>query len=104
MKKKHLLMFKQWANSTNKNSNIESELLKDCELIWFLSDCVMKVLSGVVPVNKKELKKFEKTLRQLSKRKVGKIERLKIIQSPSGNNLIQLIALTCIESLEQNAY
>ena len=65
---------------------------------------VMNVLSGVVPVKKKELKKFEKTLRQLWNRKVGKTERLKIIQSPSGNNLIQLIALPCIEYLEQNAY
>ena len=75
-------MLKQWANSTNKNSNIESELLKDGDFIWFLSDTVMNVLSGVVPVNKKELKKFEKTLRQLSNRKAGKAERLKIIQSP----------------------
>ena len=98
-------MLKQWANSTNKNSNIESELLKDGEFNWFLSDCVMNVLSGVVPVNKKERKKFEKTLRQLSNRKVGKTERLKIIRSPSGNNLIQLISLLpCIAYLEQNAY
>ena len=101
--KKHLLMLKHWGNSTNKNSNIESELLKDGDFIWFLSDCVMNVLSGVVPVNKKELKKFEKTLRQLSNRNLGKTERIKIIQSPSGNNLIQLIALPCIEYLEQNA-
>ena len=54
-------MLKQWANSTNKNSNIESELLEDGDFIWFLSDCVINVLFGVVPVNKKELKKFEKT-------------------------------------------
>ena len=97
-------MLKQWANSANKNSNIESELLKNGDFIWLLCDCVMNVLSGVVPVNKKELKKLEKTLRQLSNWKVGKTERLKIIQSPSGNNLIQLIALPCIEYLEQNAY
>ena len=97
-------MLKQWAKSTNKNSNIESELLKDSDFIWFLSDCVMNVLSGVVPVNKKELKKFEKTLRQLSNRKVGKTERLKIFQSPSLNNLIKLIALPCIEYIEQNTY
>ena len=97
-------MLKQWPNSTNKNSNIESELLKDGDFIWFLNDCVMNVLSGVVPVNKKELKNFEKTLRQILNMKVGKTERLKKIQSPSGNNLIQLIALPWIEYLEQNAY
>ena len=97
-------MLKQWANSTNKNSNIDFRLFSDSDFIWFLSDCVMNVLSAVVPVNKKELKKFEKTLRQLSNRKVGKTERLKIIQSPSGNNVIELIALPCIEYLEQNAY
>ena len=97
-------MLKQWANSTNKNSNIEPKLLRYGEFIWFLSDCVMNVLSGVVPVNKKELKKFEQTLRQLSNRKVGKTKRLKLIQSPSGTSLIQLIALPCIEYLEQNAY
>ena len=97
-------MLKQWANSTNKNSNIDFRLLSDVDFIWFLSDCVMNVLSGVAPVNKKELKKIEKTLRQLSNRKIGKTERLKLIQSPSGTNLIQLIALPCIEYLEQNAY
>ena len=64
----------------------------------------MNVLSGVVSVNKKELKKFEKTLRQLLIRKVGKTEQLKLIQSPSGTSLIQLTALPCIEYLEQNAY
>ena len=97
-------MLKQWANSRNKNSNIDSILVRDSDFIWFLSDCVMNVLSGVVPVNKKELKKFEKTLRQHSNRKVGKTERLKLIQYPSGTSLIQLIALPCIEYLEQNAY
>ena len=97
-------MLKQRANSTNKNSNIDFRLFSDSDFIWFLSDCVMNVLSGVVPVNKKELKKIEKTLRQLSNRKVGKTERLKLIKSPSGISLIQLIAIPCIEYLEQNAY
>ena len=54
-------MLKQWANGTNKNSNIDFRLFSDSDFIWFLSDCVMNVLSGVVPINKKELKKFEKT-------------------------------------------
>ena len=97
-------MLKQWANSTNKKSNLEFKLDRDSDFIWFLSDCVMNVLSGVVPVNKKEFKKFEKTLRTLSNRKVGKTERLKLIQSPSGTSLIQLIANPCVEYLEQNAY
>ena len=104
MKKKHLLMLEQWEITRNKNSNIQSNLIRDSDFIWFLSDCVMNVLSGVVPVNKKELKKFEKILRQLSNRKVGESERLKLIQSPSGTSLIQLIALPCNEYLEQNAY
>ena len=97
-------MLKRWANSTNKNSNIEFNLVRNSDFIWFLGNCVMNVLPGVVPVNKKELKNFEKTLRTLSNRKVGKTERLKLIQSPSGNILIQLIAIPCIEYLEQNAY
>ena len=96
-------MLKQRPNST-KTSKIDFRLFSDSDFIWFLSDCVMNVLSGVVPVNKKELKKFEKTLRQLSNRKVGKTEQLKLIKSPSGISLIQLIAMPCIQYLEQNAY
>ena len=92
------------GKSTNKNSIIESKVIRDSDFISFLSDCVMNVLSGFVPVNKKELKKFEKTLRQLSSRKVGKTERLKLIQSPSRISLIQLIAIPCIDDLEQKAY
>ena len=103
MKKRHLLMLRQWANSKNRNSNIEFTLFRDSDFIWFLSDFLMHVLSGIVPVNKKGLKKFEKTLRTLSNRKVGKKERLKLIKSPSVTNLIQLIAITCIDYLEQNA-
>ena len=56
----------------------------------------MNVLSGIVPVNKKELKKIEKNLRTLSNRKAGKTERLKRTQSPSGTKLIQHIAISCI--------
>ena len=93
-------MLKQWAKSTNKNSIIESKLVRDSDFIWFLSHCVMNVISGIVPVNNKELKKFETTLRQLSKRKLGNTERLKLIRSPSGTNLIQLKALHCIEYQE----
>ena len=90
-------MLKQWAKSTNKNFINESKLVRDSDFFWLIH-------SGVDPFNKKDLKKFEKTPRQLSNRKIRKTERLKLIQSPSGTNLIQLIALPCIEYLEQNAY
>ena len=82
--------------------NIESELLKDGDFIWFLSDCVMNVLSGVVPVNKKELKKFEKTLRQLSNRKVGKTERLDSSKRLliNGTNT-EVLAATFLYNLQQ---
>ena len=56
MKKKHLLMLKQWANKRNENT-AQIEILHRGDFIWFLSDCVMNVLSGVVPINKVELKK-----------------------------------------------
>ena len=72
MKKKHLLMLKQWANKRNENT-AQIEILHQGDFIWFLSDCVMNVLSGVVPINKVELKNFEKPLRKLADRRVEKV-------------------------------
>ena len=70
-------MLKQWANNRNENT-AQIKTLHQGNLIWFLSDCVMNVLSGVVPINKVELKKFEKRLRKLADRRVEKRERIKI--------------------------
>ena len=103
MKKKHLLFLKQWANKRNENT-AQIEILHQGDFIWFLSDSVMNVLSGVVPINKVELKKLEKPLRKLADRRVEKSERIKIFQSDSGIRLIKLIALPCIAFLEQNAH
>ena len=64
----------------------------------------MKVLSGVVAINKVELKKFEKLLRKLADRQVEKNERIKLFRSDSGIRLIKLISLPCIAFLEQNAH
>ena len=89
MKKKHLLMLKQWANKRNENT-AQIEILHQGDFIWFLSDCVMNVLSGVTPINKVELKKFEKPLRKLADRRVEKSERIKIFRSDSGIRLIKL--------------
>ena len=96
-------MLKQWANKRNENK-AQIEKLHQGDFIWFLSDCVMNVLSGVVPINKVELKKFEKSLRKLADRRVEKRERIKISRSDSGIRLIKLIALPCIAFLEQNAH
>ena len=67
MKKKRLLMLKQWANKRNENT-AQIEILNQGDFIWFLSDCVMNVLSGVVPINKVEFKKIENPLRKLADR------------------------------------
>ena len=77
--------------------------LQKGDFIWFLSDCVMNVLSGVVPINKIEFKNFEKPLRKLAEGRIEKSERIKIFRSDSGIRLIKLIALPCIVFLEQNA-
>ena len=66
-------MVKQWANKRNEET-AQIKTLQQGEVIWFLSDCVMNVLSGVVPINKVELKKFEKPLRKLADRRVEKSE------------------------------
>ena len=92
-------MLKQWANKRNENT-AQIEKLHQGDFIWFLSDCVMNVLSGVVPINKVEFKKFEKTLRKLADMRVEKSERIKIIRSNSGIRLIKLIALRCVAFLE----
>ena len=76
MKKKHLLMLKQWANNRNENTAQMKRLHQD-NFIWFLSDCVMDVLSGVVPINKVEFKKFEKPLRKLAERRVEEVKESK---------------------------
>ena len=101
--KKHLLIIKQWANKRNENT-AQIEILHEGDFFWFLSDCVMNVLSGVVPINKVEFKKFEKPLRKLADRRIEKNERIKIFRSDPGIRLIKLIALPCIDFLEQNAH
>ena len=53
-------MLKQWANNRNQNT-AQIKTLHQGDFIWFLSDCVMNVLSGVVPINKVEFKKIRET-------------------------------------------
>ena len=69
-------MLKQWVNKRNENT-AQIGILHQGDFIWFLSDCVMNVLSGVVPINKVELKKFEKPLRKLADRKLKKVRESK---------------------------
>ena len=83
---------------------LQMKTLHQDNFIWFLSDCVMNVLSGVVPIKKVELKKIEKPLRKLADWRVKKSERIKIFRSDSEIRLIKFIALPCIVFLEQNAH
>ena len=93
-------MLKQWTSKRNENT-AQIEILHQGDFIWFLSDCVMNVLSGA---NKVELKKFEKPLQKLVDRRAEKSERIKIFRSDSAIRLIKLIALPGIAFLEQNAH
>ena len=62
-------MLKRWCvNSNTKSKSKRIFLAQDIEFIWFLSDCVMNVLSGDVPINNKELQQFEPQLRQISEK------------------------------------
>ena len=65
-------MLKQWANKRNEKT-AKIKTLQQGDFIWFLSDCVMNVLSGVVPINEVELKKLEKPIRKLADRRVEKM-------------------------------
>ena len=58
MKKRHKLMLKRRCVSSNpKMRDKRIFLAQDIDFIWFLSDCNMNVLSGVVSVNKNEVQK-----------------------------------------------
>ena len=101
---KETLAYAQAMGNKRTENTAQIEILHQGDFIWFLSDCVMNVLSGVVPIKKVELKKFEKPLRKLADRRVEKRERIKVFRSDSGIRLIKLIALPCIAFLEQNAH
>ena len=103
MKKRRLLMLKRWCVNSNPKKSKRIFLAQDIESIWFLSDCVMNVLSGVVPINKKELQQFEPQLRQLSEKYFSALERSKLFQTTREHSLIQLIARPCLEYLQKNA-
>ena len=87
-------MLKQWANKNHDNT-VQIKTLHQGKLIWFLSDCVMSVLSGVVPINKVEFKKLEKPLRKLAVRRVEKMRESKIfiqiLESVKLNSLRYLV-------------
>ena len=58
-KKKSLHMLKLSCVSNNSKSKTRYSILKsNLDFIWFHSDCVMNVLSGVVPINKTKIQNF----------------------------------------------
>ena len=91
------------VNSNPKSKSKRIFLAQDIEFIWFLNDSVMKLLSGVVPINKKELQQFEPQLRQLSEKFFSALVRNKLFQTTRGHSLIQLIARPCLEYLQKNS-
>ena len=63
----------------------------------------MNVLSGVVPIKKKELQQFESQLRQFSENCFDALQKSKFFQTTRGHFLIQLTVRPCIEFLQKIA-
>ena len=103
MRKKHVLTLKHWPQTTSKTER-KKIICSDKEFIIFLAECVHNTLSGIVPVQQKELEKFETLLRELSAKSIINKRRSDLFCSTQGLRLIQLIALPCAAYLLENAY
>ena len=78
------------------NTKFRKELLKhaDSELIRCICQCISKVMDQTIPITtfeKKELKKYKRTLRQLNKSKENLAGKKKIIVQSGGGFLLSLI-------------
>ena len=75
MKNKLVDMLEFFCVSRNPNLKTERNILTtNLDYIWFLSHCVMNVLSGVMLINKAKNEKFEAVLQQLSNKNQQRIE------------------------------
>ena len=62
MKKKHVDILQHWPSLEGKLK--KNYIRNDEEFISFLTDCLLIILSGVVPIDLQGLKKFEKEERK----------------------------------------
>ena len=80
------------------SKNKRTFLVKNIEFIRLRSDCVVNVLSGVVPTDKAELQQFESQLRHISGKHFSVLQRSELFQKTKGHSLIRLIVRPCLQS------
>ena len=94
--KKYLALL-QALRYSNKDQRLALLRNADKKLVQYICECALNVLNGVVElkiVDKKKLKKYKKTLRNLanlSKRKTGWKNKKRMIVQEGGNFLVSLL-------------
>ena len=75
----------------------QQKLLRHCdkEFLKFCCECAINVVNGTVGINVGELKQYETQLRSLCKRSTSNKKRRKILMSPKGLKLLNLIIRPC---------
>lgn len=97
MKKKHVLTLQHWSNLNEiKRKQV---LHNDDNFLYFLTECILNVLGGVVPIDLEELKKFEKELKQLVDPLSDSSRKAKLLSSKRGYKLLVLISTPCTKLL-----
>ena len=97
MKKKHVDILQHWPSLDGKLK--KNYIRNDEEFISFLTDCLFNILSGVVPIDLKGLKRFEKEVKVLTNKTTKHKTKVDILSSGQGKKLIEFIAIPCIRIL-----
>ena len=95
MKRKHVDTLQRWSKL--KHEQKHSVLTHDEEFSHFIVECILNILSGVIPVDIEQLQQFETELRQLALKTNKK--KIKILKSHRGNQLILFISQPCSKIL-----
>ena len=77
--------------------------------IIFLTECYLNVLRGKVPINKKQITKYEKTFRIILDPKTSHTERRKFFCSESFNhnkdcNFMRKLLEIIVECMQKNSF
>ena len=97
MKRKHVDTLQRWSKL--KHEQKHSVLTHDEEFSHFIVECILNILSGVIPVDIEQLQQFETELRQLALKTNSFQKKIKILKSNRGNQLLLFISQPCSKIL-----